>query len=151
VAGFENRLWRGNGEIVFKRKSQKQIKLGDMPSLNNRVRLTYGHRNLLQVFKNANLQYAYNLRVAFMPAQTNRVRNTYSVRNLLNHLDYRKSRESTNSLSKLDYNDSLELDNCGSKRYADSQPSFRGEPLSDSYNLPTDSRQLLSVPKTTPL
>lgn len=32
---------------LSRRDSHAQIKLGDMPSLNNRVRLTYGHRNLL--------------------------------------------------------------------------------------------------------
>jgi hypothetical protein len=32
---------------LSRRNSHAQIKLGDMPSLNNRVRLTYGHRNPL--------------------------------------------------------------------------------------------------------
>lgn len=32
---------------LSRRDSHAQIKLGDMPSLNNRVRLTYGHRNPL--------------------------------------------------------------------------------------------------------
>lgn len=33
---------------LSRRNSHAQIKLGDMPSLNNRVRLTYGHRNPLK-------------------------------------------------------------------------------------------------------
>lgn len=32
---------------LSRRNSHAQIKLGDMPSLNNRIRLTYGHRNPL--------------------------------------------------------------------------------------------------------
>ncbi|GBE70570.1 hypothetical protein EKINANG_22200 [Enterobacter sp. KINAN-G] len=35
---------------LSRRNSHAQIKLGDMPSLNNRVRLTYGHRNPLNNF-----------------------------------------------------------------------------------------------------
>lgn len=34
-------------QTLSRRNSHVQIKLGDMPSLNNCVRLTYGHRNLL--------------------------------------------------------------------------------------------------------
>ncbi|SAV06467.1 Uncharacterised protein [Klebsiella pneumoniae] len=46
---------------LSRRNSHAQIKLGDMPSLNNRVRLTYGHRNPLNQFDyNEPLELASN-------------------------------------------------------------------------------------------
>lgn len=44
-------------------------------------------------------------------AQINRVRLTYGHRKALIKFNYRKSRQSANSLNRLDYNDSLELAN----------------------------------------
>lgn len=46
---------------LSRRNSHAQIKLGDMPSLNNRVRLTYGHRNpLKELDYNESLESAGN-------------------------------------------------------------------------------------------
>ena len=62
---------------LSRRNSHAQIKLGDMPSLNNRVRLTYGHRNPLNNFN---------------------YRETRELANPLNRLDYNESLELDNSL-----------------------------------------------------
>lgn len=60
---------------LSRRNSHAQIKLGDMPSLNNRVRLTYGHRNPLKKNQDGNSRLAQN------------------ILNLLNLRNYRETRE----------------------------------------------------------
>ena len=60
---------------LSRRNSHAQIKLGDMPSLNNRVRLTYGHCNPLKKNQDGNSRLAQN------------------ILNLLNLRNYRETRE----------------------------------------------------------
>ncbi|XWJ92920.1 host cell division inhibitor Icd-like protein [Phytobacter ursingii] len=64
-------------QTLSRRNSHAQIKLGDLPSLNNRVRLTYGHRNPLNHFNYRELRESANP---------------------LNGLDYNDSLEPVNSL-----------------------------------------------------
>ncbi len=83
---------------LSRRNSHAQIKLGDMPSLNNRVRLTYGHRNPLnQIDYNEPLELAGNKHEQYSGSVQNNVK--------------RGSEVATNNVESCE----------------DNQPSLRGE------------------------
>lgn len=91
---------------LSRRNSHAQIKLGDMPSLNNRVRLTYGHRNPLN-----HLNYREMRELA-----SNK------------HEQYSGSPEHQHCLgSEVPTNN---VESC-----EDNQPSLRGEPLHNSLKV----------------
>lgn len=109
---------------LSRRNSHAQIKLGDMPSLNNRVRLTYGHRNPLKKNQDGNSRLAQN------------------ILNLLNLRNYRETRELASNKHE-QYSGSPEHQHClGSEvptnnveSCEDNQPSLRGEPLHNSLKV----------------
>lgn|GEM_PF-827411 len=78
---------------LSRRNSHAQIKLGDMPSLNNRVRLTYGHCNPLKKNQDGNSRLAQN------------------ILNLLNLRNYRETRELASNKHE-QYSGSLEHQHC---------------------------------------
>ena len=91
---------------LSRRNSHAQIKLGDMPSLNNRVRLTYGHRNPLN-----NFNYRETRELASSK-----------------HEQYSGSPEHQHCLgSEVPTNN---VESC-----EDNQPSLRGEPLHNSLKV----------------
>jgi len=91
---------------LSRRNSHAQIKLGDMPSLNNRIRLTYGHRNPLN-----HLNYREMRELA-----SNK------------HEQYSGSPEHQHCLgSEVPTNN---VESC-----EDNQPSLRGEPLHNSLRV----------------
>lgn len=109
---------------LSRRNSHAQIKLGDMPSLNNRVRLTYGHRNPLKKNQDGNSRLAQD------------------ILNLLNLRNYRETRELASNKHE-QYSGSPEHQHClGSEvptnnveSCEDNQPSLRGEPLHNSLKV----------------
>lgn len=109
---------------LSRRNSHAQIKLGDMPSLNNRVRLTHGHRNPLKKNQDGNSRLAQN------------------ILNLLNLRNYRETRELASNKHE-QYSGSPEHQHClGSEvptnnveSCEDNQPSLRGEPLHNSLKV----------------
>ncbi len=109
---------------LSRRNSHAQIKLGEMPSLNNRVRLTYGHRNPLKKNQDGNSRLAQN------------------ILNLLNLRNYRETRELASNKHE-QYSGSPEHQHClGSEvptnnveSCEDNQPSLRGEPLHNSLKV----------------
>lgn len=113
---------------LSRRNSHAQIKLGDMPSLNNRVRLTYGHCNPLKELNyNESLELDKSL---ILPKTCNAGKSTPFLYHEENH-----------NLAVLHRNPDLAYErvvpqshqvNRIAKRYADSQPSLRGEPLHNS-------------------
>lgn len=81
---------------LSRRNSHAQIKLGDMPSLNNRVRLTYGHRNPLNHLnyrETRELAVGRNVRNLLRMFQDGNSRLAHNAGNLLNYLDYNESLE----------------------------------------------------------
>ncbi len=95
---------------LSRRNSHAQIKLGDMPSLNNRVRLTYGHRNPLN-----HLNYRETRESANLLILLNSVESTESAK----HEQYSGSPEHQHCLgSEVPTNN---IESC-----EDNQPSLRG-------------------------
>ena len=95
---------------LSRRNSHAQIKLGDMPSLNNRVRLTYGHRNPLN-----HLNYRETRESANFLILLNSVESTESAK----HEQYSGSPEHQHCLgSEVPTNN---VESC-----EDNQPSLRG-------------------------
>ena len=90
---------------LSRRNSHAQTKLGDMPSLNNRVRLTYGHCNPLKLLQTAYLQSAQNI-LNLLNLRNYRV--TRELANLLIISRNANGESWSNSLNRLDYNESLE-------------------------------------------
>ena len=140
---------------LSRRNSHAQIKLGDMPSLNNRVRLTYGHRNPLN-----HLNYRETRESANFLILLNSVESTESAK----HEQYSGSPEHqhclgsevpTNNVESLLYevnqqrtvlhrNPDLAYErvvpqshevNLLSLSEPDNQPSLRGEPLHNSLRV----------------
>lgn len=101
---------------LSRRNSHAQIKLGDMPSLNNRVRLTSGHRNPLKKNQDGNSRLAQN------------------ILNLLNLRNYRETRELASNVHEK-YSGSWqnnvkrgsEVPTNNVESCEDNQPSLRGE------------------------
>ena len=75
--------------MLGRRNSRAQAKVDDMPSLNNCIRFTYGHRNPLNHFN---------------------YRETRELANQLNYLDYNESLEPANWLIFLNSVESTESD-----------------------------------------
>lgn len=109
---------------LLRRNPHAQIKVGDMPSSNNCVRLTYGHRNPLKKNQDGNSRLAQN------------------ILNLLNLRNYRETRELASNKHE-QYSGSPEHQHClGSEvptnnveSCEDNQPSLRGEPLHNSLKV----------------
>lgn len=100
---------------LSRRNSHAQTKLGDMPSLNNRVRLTYGHCNPLKKNQDGNSRLAQN------------------ILNLLNLRNYRETRELASNKHE-QYSGSVqnnvkrgsEVPTNNVESCKDNQPSLRG-------------------------
>lgn len=91
---------------LSRRNSHAQIKLGDMPSLNNRIRLTYGHRNPLNHLNYREMrELASNEHEKYSGSWQNNVK--------------RGSEVPTNNVESCE----------------DNQPSLRGEPLHNSLRV----------------
>ncbi|HBM7609632.1 TPA: host cell division inhibitor Icd-like protein [Enterobacter asburiae] len=91
---------------LSRRNSHAQIKLGDMPSLNNRARLTYGHRNPLNNFNyRETRELASNKHEQYSGSVQNNVKRGLEV--------------ATNNVESCE----------------DNQPSLRGEPLHNSLKV----------------
>lgn len=89
-----------------------QIKLGDMPSLNNCVRLTYGHRsNPLKMFQPPCLEVGRNVRNSLRMFQDGNSRLAHNAGNLLNYFDYNESLELASNKHE-QYSGSPEHQNC---------------------------------------
>ncbi len=114
---------------LSRRNSHAQIKLGDMPSLNNRVRLTYGHRDKGEQYSGS-VQNNVN-RGSEVP--TNNVESCED-----NHPSLRG--EAQRLCGSLRPAQNLQVTNCHlqnqlSLSESDSQTSLRGEPLHNSLRV----------------
>lgn len=96
---------------LSRRNSHAQIKLGDMPSLNNRVRLTHGHRNPLN-----HLNYSETRESANLLILLNSVESTESAK----HEQYSGSCQ--NNVKRGSEVPTNSVESC-----EDNQPSLRGE------------------------
>ena len=117
----------------------------------NRVRLTYGHRNpLKELDYNESLESAGNKHEQYSGSGQKNVKHSFLKNQYIAGLqdDGKIHHEENQQHAILQRNPYLAYERVVTESYevnrlslseSDNQPSLRGEPLSDSYNLPTDS------------
>ncbi len=107
---------------LSRRNSHAQTKLGDMPSLNNRVRLTYGHCNpLKELDYNESLESAGNKHEKYSgsPEHQHCLGSAIIFRGCIKENQQRAVEVPTNNVESCE----------------DNQPSLRGEPLHNSLKV----------------